>query len=59
MQTTSQLRERVSDRQASVTGAGVDAADRLMDAQDVKDRAELVAEEARRAAMRKVIAEAK
>jgi hypothetical protein len=30
-----------------------------MDAQDVKDRAELVAQEARRAAMRKVLSEAK
>ena len=59
MQTTSQLHERVSDRQASVTGAGVDAADRLMDAQDAKDRAELVAQEARRAAMRKALSELK
>jgi hypothetical protein len=38
---------------------GVAAADRLMDAQDARDRADLIAQEARRMAMRKVLSEAK
>jgi hypothetical protein len=38
---------------------GVAAADRLMDAQDAKDRVDLIAQEARRAAVRKALAEAK
>jgi hypothetical protein len=38
---------------------GVAAADRLMDAQDARDRAELIVQEARTAAVRKAIAETK
>jgi hypothetical protein len=36
---------------------GVAAADRLMDAQDARDRTELIAQEARRAAVRKLVNE--
>jgi hypothetical protein len=38
---------------------GINHVDRLVDAQDAKDRAELVAQEARRVAMKKAIEEAK
>jgi hypothetical protein len=38
---------------------GVAACDRLMDAQDAKDRAELIAQEARAQTMRKAITETK
>jgi hypothetical protein len=38
---------------------GINHVDRLVDAQDAKDRAELIAEHARMAAMKKAIAEAK
>jgi hypothetical protein len=38
---------------------GINHVDRLVDAQDVKDRAELIAQEARTAAVRKALSEAK